>query len=343
MKDLVQVNGVRENQIIGYGLVVGLAGSGDKQGATFTVQSLGSLLSRIGVGVDPETIQVKNVAAVMVTALLPPFARAGSQLDVVVSSVGDATSLLGGTLLVTPMYGTDGEVYGIAQGPLSVGGFSAGGDGGSSVQKNHTTVARIAGGATVEREVAYSLEGKSEFRLALNDPDFTTARRAADAINLSFGPGVAWALDSGTIGLKAPETFQSRTVAFFAKLEQLEVQPDSAARVILNERTGTVVMGADVRIRQVAVAHGNLAVTISVTNDVSQPNAFSETGTTEPVQNTDVEATEQGGEVVLIEESVTINDLVRGLNAIGVTPRDLIIILQSIRAAGALPAQLELI
>ena len=342
LKDVASVKGVRENQIIGYGLVVGLNGTGDKQGTEFTVRSLGSLLAKIGVGVDPEAIQVKNVAAVMVTAELPPFARTGSRIDVVVSSLGDARSLEGGTLIVTPLYGADGAVYALAQGPVSVGGFSAGEEGGSSVQKNHPTVARIADGASVERELEWTLDSRESFELALRRADFTTALRSAEAINARFGPGVAQAQDPGTVRVALPARFGRDPVGFLSELEQLEVVPDEHARVVLNERTGTVVMGSEVSITQVAVAHGNLSVTIEALNDVSQPAPFSQ-GQTTPLRNTAVGALEQEGSLAIVGGPVTINELVRGLNAIGVTPRDLIVILQSIKAAGALSAELELI
>lgn len=341
VKDIASVKGVRENQVIGYGLVVGLNGTGDKSGTEFTIQSLTSLLGKMGIGVDPTLVQVKNVAAVMVTSSFPPFARVGSRLDAVVSSLGDATSLEGGTLLMTPMFGTDGQVYAIAQGPLSVGGFSAGGGGGSSVQKNHPTVGRIANGATVERELPYSLAGKQSFEVALNAPDFTTALRAAQGINAHFGAVVADAHDAGTIGLRVPTAFQEDVVGFMARVEGVEIQPDTPAKVLLNERTGTVVMGADVRISKVAISHGSLSVTISATNQVSQPAPFSE-GETVVVQNQDVLAVEEDANLALIDGSVTIDELIRGLNAIGVTPRDLIAILQAIKAAGALSANLEL-
>lgn len=341
IKDVASVKGVRTNQIIGYGLVVGLNGTGDNVRTEFTVQSLASLLARMGIGVDAELVQVRNVAAVMVTADLHPFARTGARIDALVSSLGDAASLEGGTLLLTPLHGADGEVYAIAQGPLSVGGFSAGG-GGASVQKNHPTVGRIAGGATVEREVAYSIEGRSKFEVALHDADFTTAQRVASAINAQFGTGTAQPRDAGTLDIEVPAG--ANVVAFLADLEALPVEPDRPARVVLNERTGTVVMGADVRISRVAVAHGSLSVTIATTNEVSQPNPFGG-GETVPFSNTDVTAVEEEARLNLLGggDGVTIDELVRGLNALGVTPRDLIAILQAIRASGAMSAELEVL
>jgi flagellar P-ring protein precursor FlgI len=341
IKDLASVKGVRENQIIGYGLVVGLNGSGDKSRTEFTVQSLTSLLGRMGIGVDPRAVQVKNVAAVMVTAMLSPFARSGARMDALVSSLGDASSLEGGTLLMTPLHGADGEVYAIAQGPLSVGGFAAGG-GGSGVQKNHPTVGRVSGGVTVERELGFSIAGRERFEMGLHRADFTTAQRIADAINAHFGASIASPRDAGTLDVALPVSAGTDVVGFLASLESLNVDPDRVARVVLNERTGTVVMGADVAISRVAVAHGSLSVSIATTNEVSQPNPFGE-GTTERFSNTDVTAVEEAAQLNLVGGAVTVDELVRGLNALGVTPRDLIAILQAIRASGALAAELEIL
>ncbi|MFQ5416756.1 MAG: flagellar basal body P-ring protein FlgI [Myxococcota bacterium] len=341
IKDISSVKGIRGNQIIGYGIVVGLNGTGDKKGTEFTVRSLTSLLAKMGIGVDPEDVKVKNVAAVMLTSMLPPFARIGSRLDAVVSSLGDATSLEGGTLLMTPMFGTDNRVYAIAQGPISVGGFSVGGGGGSSIQKNHPTVGRVANGATVERELDFVIEGRAEFDVNLSSPDFTTARRAKTAINQHFGSPVAEALDSGTLRLTVPESHADDVVAFMAEVEAVDVEPDRRARVVLNERTGTVVMGADVRISTVAVSHGNLSVTIGVSRQVSQPQPFG-SGETTVVENTFPEVVEQSGNLSLVDGSVSIAELIQGLNSMGVTPRDLIAILQAIKASGALSADLEL-
>ncbi len=341
VKDFASVKGVRPNQIIGYGLVVGLAGTGDKPQTEFTVQSLSSMLSKMGVGVDPDLVKVKNVAAVMVTGHLPAFSRTGSKIDVMVSSLGDATSLEGGTLLMTPMLGTDGNVYALAQGALSVNGFAVSGGGGSSVQKNHPTVGRIPNGASVEREVPYWIDGKREFELALGAPDFTTALRTVEAINRYFKTPVAAARDAGTLALAVPEIYADDVVGFMAAVEGIEVEPDVRARVVLNERTGTVVMGSKVRIDTVAVSHGSLSVTISATNTVSQPLPFSD-GVTTPVVNDDVSAVEEPSALVVIDGPVTIGELVRGLNAMGVTPRDLIAILQAVKTAGALSADLEI-
>lgn len=341
VKDVASVKGVRRNQLVGYGLVVGLNGTGDKSGTEFTLQSLASMLGKFGIGVDPSLIKVKNVAAVTVTGMLSPFARNGGTMDVVVSSLGDATSLEGGTLLMTPLFASDGQVWAIAQGPISTGGFSAGA-GGSSVQKNHPTVGRIAGGATIEREMEVALGERDDFEVALGRPDFTTAQRTVRAINDHFGEPVAEARDSGTLRVRVPAALAADVVRFLAEVESVEIAPDEVAKVVLNERTGTVVMGANVRISQVAVSHGSLSVTISTTTSVSQPGAFSG-GTTAVVPNTDVSAIEEPARLLLLGGAVTIGDLVRGLNAVGVTPRDLIAILQAIKAAGALSAELEII
>lgn len=339
LKDMASVKGVRSNQIIGYGLVVGLLGTGDKQQTQFTVQSLRSMLAKMGVSIDPRLIRISNVAAVMVTAKLPAFARTGSTLDVVVSSVGDAASLKGGTLLMTPLVGGDGQIYAVAQGPLAVGGFSAEGSG-SSVSQNHPTVGTVVGGATVEREVAYSMVGQDEFEIALHQPDFTTATRAAARINEEFRAPVAVARDSGTLDLKLPENYRADAVGFMARVEMLEIAPDRAARIILNERTGTVVMGDSVRVATVAVAHGNLTVVVDQINEVSQPAPFAE-GRTTPVQNSVISTSQDESQLTVIEETVTIGDLVRALNAMGTTPTDLVSIIQAIKAAGALSADVE--
>ncbi len=340
LKDIASIQGVRANQLTGYGLVVGLKGTGDKSGTEFTVRSLASVLARMGIGVDADQIQVKNVAAVVVTAALPPFARAGSRIDSTVSSLGDATSLEGGTLVMTPLFGADGQVYAIAQGAVSVGGFSAGGGGGSSVAKNHTTVGRLAGGATVERELAYEIDRKDAFDVALAEVDFTTARRIARVINRELGEDVAIAPDPGTIRVRVPTHYRSDVVGFLAAVEAIEIEPDRAARVVLNERTGTVVMGQNVTISTVAISHGSLSVTIRIDNDVSQPLPFSE-GVTTPVTNDEITAVEEEATLTVVQGPVTIDELVRGLNAMGVTPRDLISILQAIKAAGALSAEIE--
>jgi flagellar P-ring protein precursor FlgI len=344
VKDIASFRGVRENQVIGYGLVVGLNGTGDRTGTEFTVRSLASMLAKLGIGVDPETIDVKNVAAVMVTSNLPAFSRNGSRIDALISSIGDAASIEGGTLLMTPLFATDGEVYAIAQGPVSVGGFSAGGGaggGGSSVQKNHPTVGRIVNGATIERELVHALEGQ-ELQLALGAADFTTALRAASAINERLGARVAHPQDAGTLRIRVPEARGRDLVRFVAEIEAVEFEPDARAVVVLNERTGTVVMGADVRISEVAVSHRSLSITVGATISVSQPAPFSD-GETVEVRNDEVEAIEESAALALVGGGVSIAELVRGRNAMGVTPRDLIAILQTIKASGALAADLEIL
>lgn len=340
LKDMASVKGVRSNQIIGYGLVVGLRGTGDKQGTQFTIQSLRSLLAKMGISIDAKQLRVANVAAVMVTAKLPAFARTGSTIDAMVSSAGDATSLAGGMLLMTPLLGNDGQIYAVAQGPIAIGGYSAEG-GGSAIAQNHPTVGTLVGGALVEREVAYSMVGQEEFEIALHRPDFTTAQRAAARINEEFGTSVAVARDSGTLDITLPATYDKDAVGFMARVETVEIAPDKPARIILNERTGTIVMGDSVRVSTVAVAHGNLTVVVNRMNDVSQPNPFSD-GETTRVQNTEIETSQDESQLSVIDETVTIGDLVRALNAMGTTPTDLISIIQAIKASGALTADVEM-
>ena len=364
IKDVASIKGIRNNQLVGYGLVVGLNGTGDKSGTGFTNQSLGNMIERLGVDVDKSNISVKNVAAVMVTAVIPPFARIGNKIDVVVSSVGDAKSLQGGTLLMTPLRGVDGNVYGLAQGPLSVGGFSAGGGGGTGVTKNHPTVGRISRGGTIEREIPVPIQGKEELIIALGNPDFTTATRVRKAINGRFGMTLAKTVDSGTVKVEVPQRFRESVVEVVATLENLEVVPDSVAKVILNEKTGTVVVGEKVRISTVAVAHGNLSIVVKEQTSVSQPaplapdppegaqaEQFDEDegavvapgGSTVVTTDANLSVQEGQNRLLLVPGSSTIGELVRALNAIGVTPRDLITIFQSIKAAGALHAELEII
>lgn len=341
IKDLVHIKGIRSNQLIGYGLVVGLNGTGDKQKTQFTYQSLANMMMRMGVRVNAGELKVKNVAAVVVTARLMPFARIGNRIDVVVSSVGDAKSLEGGTLLLTPLRGVDGKVYALAQGALALGGYGAGGDGGGAV-KNHLLAARIAGGATIEREIPITLEGKKQVTLALMTPDFTTAFRITETINGSVGMPVAKALDSGTLALQIPKNFQADVGRYLARIESLEVMPDTMARIVVNEKTGTVVIGENVRISTVAVSHGNLTITIKQNEEVSQPGPLS-AGETVTTKSTEVNVQEEKSKVVLMPSSSTIGELVRALNAIGVSPRDMISIFQSIKASGAMQAELVII
>jgi flagellar P-ring protein precursor FlgI len=362
LKDIASIKGIRTNQLIGYGLVIGLNGSGDKGGTDFTIQGLANMLERMGIRVTAEDLKVSNVAAVMVNATLPPFARIGKKIDVTVSSIGDAKSLQGGTLLLTPLKGVDGKIYALAQGPLSTGGFSAGGAAGGGVTKNHPTVGRISGGATVEREIPLSLKQRSELTVMLNSPDFTTADRVARTINERLGHSFAEPIDSGTIAIKIPNYYRDKVVQLLAAVEDVEVIPDSVAKVIVSEKTGTVVIGENVRVQTVAVAHGNLSIQIKETKNVSQPLPFaprppaerapSQTqegvilapgGSTVVTPESEVAVEEEGNRLLLVPKGRTIGDLVRALNAIGVTPRDLITILQAMKAAGALQAELEII
>jgi len=343
IKDLAAVKGIRSNQLTGYGLVVGLDGTGDKSGTRFTRRSLVNMLKRMGIDVNPVLVRVKNVAAVMVTAKMPPFSRTGSRIDVLVSSIGDAQSLVGGTLLLTQLKGADGKVYALGQGPISVGGFGAQGASGSSVTKNHLLAGRIADGATVEREIPVAFSEKKSLTLTLFNPDFTTALRMSDSINNAVGETVSRPVDSGTLQLKVPESYREHVPGFLAKLESLHVEPDAVARIVVNEKTGTVVIGEKVRISTVAVAHGNLSIVIKESFNVSQPQPFSRGGETVVTPESDVEVEEPKEKLMIVKAGANINDLVRALNAIGVTPRDLISIFQSIKAAGALQAELEII
>ena len=341
IKDIAAFEGVRDNQLIGYGLVVGLNGTGDSDQTTFPVQSVVNLLERMGISINRSEITVKNVAAVMVTGTLPPFAKQGNRMDVLVSSMGDAKSIAGGTLLMTPLKGGDGQVYAVAQGPVLTNAFSYGGQA-SAAQKNHPTAGRVPEGALVERELPNMLTDRRQLTLNLRQPDFTTAARMAAVINERFNGGVATCNDPGSVQLSIPPAYQGRTVEFVADLERLEVQPDVVAKVVLNERTGTIVVGENVRLSAVAVSHGNLTLLIRETPQVSQPQPFSR-GETKEVPRTDLKIKEEAGGLALMRESANIGDVVRALNALGVTPRDLIGIMQAIKAAGALQAELTII
>jgi flagellar P-ring protein precursor FlgI len=341
IKEIATFEGVRVNQIIGYGLVVGLNGTGDKDQTGFTRQSLSNLLKRMDITVAPTALKVKNVAAVMVTADLPPFVKPGTKIDILVSSLGDATSLQGGTLLITSLKGMDDQVYAMAQGPLSVGGFQITGAA-ASVQKNHPTVGRIVQGATVEREVPIRWQGKETLTIKLGQPDFTTAARVAEAVNDALPGSAARPQDASTIELTVPVNYRDNLAILVANLENLDVVPDAVGKVIIDERTGTVVVGENVKLSTVAVAHGNLSVQIREGFDVDQPGPFSQ-GQTAITPNTDINLEEGADQVLLIERSTNINDVVKALNAIGVTPRDLIMIFQAIKAAGALHGELEII
>lgn len=341
LKDIASIVGVRDNQLVGYGLVVGLDKSGDEDSSGFTVQSLVSMFNRLGITLDPREVDVKNVAAVIVTANLPAFARAGTKIDVLISSIGNAKSLAGGTLLYTPLKGGDGKVYAVAQGPISIGGFSFGGAG-ATATKNHPTVGRIAGGGLIEREMRFDFSAKNSIKLALNNPDFTTAARLARAINERFKTELAKPLDAGTIEVALLNGTADNAVEMVASLETIDIKPDMRAKAILDERTGTVVLGENVRVSTVAVSHGNLSVQIKEQPKVSQPQPFSQ-GATTVVPDTQIEVKEQEAKLLVVEQGVSIGEVVRALNAIGVSPRDLIAIFQAIKAAGALQAELEII
>lgn len=342
IKDIASLKGVRHNQLVGYGLIVGLDGTGDSGDSVFTIQSLAAMLERMGVTVDPNELDVANVAAVMVTADLPAFARTGSRIDVLVNSIGDAENLQGGTLLLTPLKAVDGNVYAVAQGPVSTGGFSAGGNAGGKVQKNFPTVGRVVRGATVEREIPSNFSSKDVLTLSLHHPDFTTATRMAQAINLALRRPAARTLDAGTITVSVPGEFRGNTVQLVTLIEGLGVTPDAVSKVVINERTGTVIMGENVRIATVAIAHGNLSIQIKETQEVSQPLPFSQ-GATAVTPESDVLIQEGNKPLFLVESGVSIGAVVRALNALGVSPRDLIAIFQALKAAGALQAELEII
>ncbi|MEK0085056.1 flagellar basal body P-ring protein FlgI [Benzoatithermus flavus] len=341
IKDIADFEGVRSNMLVGYGLVVGLNGTGDSlRNALFTQESLVAMLERLGVSTRGTNLNTKNVAAVMVTATLPPFARQGSRIDVSVSALGDAKSLLGGTLLVTPLLGADGEAYAVAQGALSVGGFEAKGDA-ASVTRGVPTAARIPGGGLVEREVDFALDQLGQVRLALRNPDFTTAERIAAAINERLGAGSARASDPSTVILPVPRSYGGRVAQLLSEIEQLPVEPDTPARILIDERSGIIVMGENVRISQVAVAQANLTVRVTEEPQVSQPNPLGQ-GDTVAVPRTRIEVDDQSHRrMVALPPAATLKDLVDGLNALGVGPRDMIGIIQAIKAAGALQAEIE--
>jgi flagellar P-ring protein precursor FlgI len=340
-KDVATLQGISSSPLIGYGLVVGLNKTGDKRQTVFSVQTLTNMLNRLGVKVSPDEIKVENIAAVLVTAELPPFARTGARLDVTVSSAGDARSLQGGTLLATALHAPNGDVIGLAQGPLSVGGFG-GGSGGTSVQVNHLTVGRVPGGAVLETVAATPLP-TSTLMFVLHDPDFVTASHVTQAINSLLGAGAAKAIDAGTVSLVIPDAFKAMVPELMAKLDDLPVDTETVARVVINERTGTVVVGGDVRIGAAAVAHGNLSVRISTHYDVSQPNPFAPSGQTTVVPTTRVDVQEGNAKLVTLDEGTTLESVARALNALGATPRDIIAIMQALKAAGALRAEIVIL
>lgn len=344
LKELVSLEGVRENQLIGYGIVVGLKGTGDRQQTLFTAQSLANMLQQMGVTVNGSLILVKNTAAVMVTATLPAFAQSGMKIDATVAAMGDAASLQGGLLLMTSLRGIDGQVYSIAQGPVVTGGFIAGGIAGTSQTVNHPTVGRVPSGASVERP-SPSIEPAKEVHLQLHEADFTTAARIAQVVNHHFtadAQAIAHADNSGLVSVTIPSRFATHTTEFIAELETLTVETDRPAKVVINERTGTIVMGKEVRVSPVAIMHGDLTVEIQTTYDVSQPTPFS-SGTTQVTPQVAVGVKEEKARNVVLKEGATVEELVRALNSIGSTPRDIIAILQSLRAAGALESEIEVI
>ncbi|MFZ8831838.1 MAG: flagellar basal body P-ring protein FlgI [Thermodesulfobacteriaceae bacterium] len=339
LKDLMEVEGVRGNFLVGYGVVVGLRGTGDGDQTKFTVQSVVNMLEKFGIRVPKDQVKLKNAAAVMVTAYLPPDVKPGQRIDVQVSAIGDAKSLQGGTLLMTPLIGPDGKVYAVAQGPVSIGGFAAGGAG-AQVAVNHPTVGRVPNGAIVEREVpAGDLNSLDRITLSLRTEDFTTAQRVAEALNQYLRGEYAKAVSMKTIELEVPKNYRGRVVALLAEIGNLEVRPDIPARVVIDERTGTVVIGENVRISRVAVAHGNLSVEVRETPQVVQPFPFG-LGETVIVPRTEVRAKEEKARIVVLEEGATLGELVRALNAVGATARELIAVLQAIKQAGALHAEL---
>ncbi|HEY3864418.1 MAG TPA: flagellar basal body P-ring protein FlgI [Verrucomicrobiae bacterium] len=341
IKDLAIVAGARDNQLAGLGLVVGLAGDGDKNPID-TLQTLGNLLQRYGLTVPATTISAKNVAIVMVTADIPAFSKPGSRLDVVVSSMGDAKSLQGGVLVQTPLLGADGKVYAVAQGALSIGGLSAsGGDGGggASVQKNHPTVGSIVNGALVEHEIPATIVSDNHLELLLRNPDFTSASRMAAVLNGKF-PSCAFAVDSTTVRVGLPAAWVSSPVDFISQIESLELTPDVPARVIINERTGTIVATARIHISNCAVSHGNVTVSIASTQDVSQPSGFSPQATTQVTSKTDAKIKEEKGSMVTLPELPTVEKVAAALNALGVTPRDMMSIFEAMKQAGALQSEL---
>lgn len=343
--DVTRIEGMRKNQLSGYGIIVGLAGTGDSSSSQATVQSVANMLDEQGIEVTADQIESQNVAAVMVTSTLPPYAYSGDQLDVTVSSVGDADSLQGGLLLQAPLKAANGEIYAVAQGPVSIGGYNIQA-GGNSQRQNHPTVGRIPNGALVEKEMEFNFD-RDNFTFILSQPNFTTARYMAEAINSQFrylpgSPRLADPKNAAKVEVKVPRDYEDRVVDFISQVNNLEVRSSMEAKVVINEKTGTIVMGHNVRISTVSVAHGNLTVTISTTEQVSQPPSLSE-GETEVTEETDITVEQDEAHMTVVESKGSIQDLVTALNTIGATPRDIIAIIQQIKAAGALHAKLEII
>ncbi len=351
IKDIGMIEGVRENQLLGYGLVVGLDSTGDRViGGQFTIQAMMSMLNKMGVNlvIDPIQLLTRNIASVMVTAKLPPFSKPGMTLDALVSSMANAKSLQGGTLLLTPLKAANQQVFAVAQGPVSIGGFlgGTGGAGGATVTKNHQAAGVVPGGAIIEKELPVDIDSWATVSVLLRQPDFTTAIRTAEAIESAFGKGSASATNAGSVKATIPQVFQGRVVEYIASIEGLDVTVDSIAKVVVNERTGTVVLGEHVRISTCAISHGNLTISVKNTLNVSQPTApliGSSAGQTTVTPDVQTEIKEQESRLLVVDETVTLGDVVRALNAVGVTPRDLVAILSALRSAGALQANLEII
>ena len=351
IKDIGVIEGVRENQLIGYGLVVGLDSTGDRViGGQFTIQAMMSMLNKMGVNlvIDPIQLLTRNIASVMVTAKLPPFSKPGMTLDAVVSSMANAKSLQGGTLLLTPLKAANQQVFAVAQGPVSIGGFlgGTGGAGGATVTKNHQATGIVPSGAIIEKELLVNIDSWETVSVLLRQPDFTTAIRTAEAIDGVFGKGSASAINAGYVKATIPPTFHGRVVEYIASIEGLDVSVDIAAKVVVNERTGTVVLGEHVRISTCAISHGNLTISVKNTQNVSQPSAplvGAAAGQTTVTEDVQTEVKEQESRLVVVDETVTLGEVVQALNAVGVTPRDLVAILSALRSAGALQAKLEII
>jgi flagellar P-ring protein precursor FlgI len=341
LKEIASLEGVRDNQLMGFGMVVGLAGTGDKVTTIFSAQALTNMLARMGVSVNPTTIQVRNIAGAMVTATLPPFAQPGTKIDISVAAIGDASNLQGGLLVMTPLKAADGQVYAVAQGPVMTGGFVAG-RGGNTQTVNHPTMGRVPEGAIVERAPP-SIELSTHLKLQLHEADFTTAARIVDVVNRHFSTGglaIARAENAGLLSIDIPASYSGRPIEFVAEMESLTIEPDHRERIVINERTGTIILGKDVRIIPVAIIHGALSVEVRTTQDVVQPVALSQ-GTTTITTAVDVRAKEQKAQSVILQKGATVEELARALQAIGSTPRDVIAILQAMRAAGAIEAEIE--
>jgi flagellar P-ring protein precursor FlgI len=341
IREFATVEGVRDNQLIGYGIVVGLNGTGDKRQTVFSAQTMANLLQRMGVSVSPAAFQVRNMAAVMVTATLPPFAQTGSRIDVTVSAMGDASNLQGGVLILTPLKGADGQVYAASQGPVVTGGFSAG-RGGNSQTVNHPTVGRIVAGALVERTVATAALDGAEIRFQVRRPDSAGAARMAAAINDHFQQQLAKAINPGLVSVAIPRPYNEKRVEFLSEIEELSIAAEPRSRIVINERTGTVILGKEIPISPVAILHGALSVEIQTEFAVSQPGPLA-AGQTAVVPNRNVQAKEERARNVTLNQGATVEDLVRGLQAIGATPRDIIAILDGLRSSGAIDAEIEII